>query len=112
MFFYESQHRRAGARRIVDIGTFIGYFALAMAEVLTEDSQIVTIENNRDHARIAQGFCDQSPDGSRIILRIGNAIEILRTLPVEGIDLVFIDADKRSYSAYYRESMRIVRPGA
>lgn len=101
----------SGARRIVDIGTFTGYSALAMAEVLPGDGQIVTIENNRDHARIAQGFFDQSPNGSRITLRIGNALEILKTLPDEEIDLVFIDADKQNYSAYYGESMRILRPG-
>ena len=82
-----------------------------MAEVLPDGSEILTIENNRDHARIAQGFFDQSPNGSRITLRIGNAFEILKTLPDEKIDLVFIDADKQNYSAYYEESMRIVRPG-
>ena len=82
-----------------------------MAEVLPDGSEILTIENNRDHARIAQGFFDRSPNGSKIILSMGNALEILKTLPAEKTELVFIDADKQNYSAYYGESMRIVRPG-
>jgi caffeoyl-CoA O-methyltransferase len=101
----------SGARRIVDIGTFTGYSALAMAEMLPDGGEILTIENNRDHARIAQGFFDRSPNGSRITLSVGNALEILKTLPADKTDLVFIDADKQNYSAYYRESMRILRPG-
>jgi len=100
-----------GARRIVDIGTFTGYSALAMAEVLPPDGEIITLEHNADHARIAQGFFDRSPHGSRITIRVGEAEEILKTLPDAQTDLVFIDADKRNYAAYYRESMRIVRSG-
>lgn len=101
----------SGAQRIVEIGTFTGYSALAMAEGLTEGGQILTIENNPDHAKIAQEFFDRSPSGFKIILRMGAALEILKTLPDANTDLVFIDADKQNYSAYYRESMRIVRNG-
>jgi caffeoyl-CoA O-methyltransferase len=101
----------SGARRIVEIGTFTGYSALAMAEVLPEGGDIITIENNRGHARIARDFFDRSTSGLRITLRVGDALGILKTLPNGGTDLVFIDADKRNYSAYYRESMRILRNG-
>jgi len=101
----------SGARHIVDIGTFTGYSALAMAEVLADDGEILTIENNKDHAAIAQAFFKLSPSKSKIILRTGQALEILKTLPDSKTDLVFIDADKRNYIAYYRESMRILRPG-
>jgi caffeoyl-CoA O-methyltransferase len=103
--------RLSGARRIVEIGTFTGYSALAMAEVLPEGGEILTIENNPDHAKIAQDFFDRSPSGPRITLRVGEALEILKTLPEERTDLVFIDADKGNYSAYYREAMRILRNG-
>ena len=101
----------SGAQRIVEIGTFTGYSALAMAEGLPEGGQILTIENNPGHAKIAQGFFDQSPDSFKIDLRLGEALEILKTLPDAKTDLVFIDADKQNYSAYYRESMRILRNG-
>ncbi|NJD56882.1 MAG: methyltransferase domain-containing protein [Nitrospirae bacterium] len=109
--FLQLISRLAGARQIVDIGTFTGYSALAMAEVLPDGGEILTIEHNREHAAIAQGFFNRSPSGSRIILRVGDAQEILKTLPDEKTDLIFIDADKQNYSAYYQESMRIVRPG-
>ena len=101
----------SGARRIVDIGTFTGYSALAMAEVLPEGGTVFTIEHNPHHARIAQDFFRRSPRGSAITLRLGDALEILKTLPDAETDLVFIDADKQNYSAYYRESMRILRNG-
>lgn len=101
----------SGAKRIVEIGTFTGYSALAMAEALPDDGEVLTLERNPDHARIAQGFFDRSPYGAKIQLRIGEALSILRTLPDAQSDLVFIDADKRNYSAYYKESMRIVTNG-
>lgn len=101
----------SGARHVVDIGTFTGYSALAMAEVLPEDGSVVTIDNNADHSGIARGFFDRSPHGARIALRTGDALGILETLPDAGTDLVFIDADKQNYAAYYRESMRILRHG-
>lgn len=99
------------ARRVVDIGTFTGYSALAMAEALPDDGEILTIERDPHHARIAQDFFNRSSSGFKIDLRVGEALDILKTLPDEGTDLVFIDADKRNYSAYYRESMRILRNG-
>jgi len=101
----------SGARRIVDVGTFTGYSALAMAEGLPEDGEVLTIENNKDHARIAQDFFDRSASGHKITLKFGNALEVLKTLPQAKTDLVFLDADKRDYSACYMESMRLVRPG-
>ncbi len=101
----------SGAQHIVEIGTFTGYSALAMAETLPHDGEILTIEHNPQYAKIAQDFFDRSSSGSKIRLRLGEALEILRTLPDGETDLVFIDADKQNYSAYYGESMRILRNG-
>ena len=101
----------SGAQHIVDIGTFTGYSALAMAEGIVDGGEILTIERNSDHAKIAQSFFDRSPAGLKISLRLGDAIEILKTLPDAKTDLVFIDADKRHYGTYYEESMRILRNG-
>lgn len=109
--FLQTVVQLSGARRIVDIGTFTGYSALAMAEVMPDDGELLTIEKNEDHARIAQAFFDRSPGRSKIMLRTGEALEILKTLPDARTDLVFIDADKQNYIAYYRESMRILRTG-
>ncbi len=101
----------SGAKRVVEIGTFTGYSALAMAEAMPDDGEVLTIENNPDHARIARDFFGRRTGGPKIALRVGDALEVLKTLPDAGTDLVFIDADKRSYAAYYREAMRILRNG-
>ncbi|MCL7488376.1 MAG: class I SAM-dependent methyltransferase [Desulfobulbaceae bacterium] len=101
----------SGARDIVDVGTFTGYSALAMAEALPPGGRILTIEHNPEHAGIAQDFFDRSAGRDKITLCRGEALEILKTLPDGQTDLVFIDADKQNYIAYYEESMRIVRDG-
>jgi len=101
----------SGARRIVEIGAFTGYSALAMAEALPGDGEILTIEHNPHWAKIAQDFFDRSPSGFKITLRKGDGLEILKTLPDAKTDLVFIDADKQNYGGYYTESMRILRDG-
>jgi caffeoyl-CoA O-methyltransferase len=99
------------AQNIVEIGTFTVYSALAMAETLSADGKILTIENNPEHATIARNFFNQSPSRNKITLRRGEALEILRTLPDAQADLVFIDADKQNYRAYYGEAVRILRKG-
>lgn len=109
--FLQLMVQLSGAQRIVEIGTFTGYSALAMAEAVAAEGQILTIDNNPAHARIAQDFFDRSPSGFKITLRLGEALEILKTLPDAKTDLVFIDADKQNYSTYYKEAMRILRNG-
>ncbi len=101
----------SGARRIVEVGTFTGYSALAMAEAIPTNGEIVTIEKNPDYAKIAQGYFNRSPSGSKIKIRMGEALDILKNLPDAWADLIFIDADKKNYIAYYAEAMRIVRSG-
>jgi caffeoyl-CoA O-methyltransferase len=109
--FLQLMVQLSGATRIVDVGTFTGYSALAMAEALPDDGELVTIEHNPAHADIARGFFNRSPHGSKIRLCIGEAIDIMKSLPDRKTNLVFIDADKQSYSAYYEEALRIVRKG-
>ena len=60
--FLQLAAQLAGARHIVDIGTFTGYSALAMAEALPHDGEILTIEHNPHYAKIAQDFFDRSPE--------------------------------------------------
>ncbi len=100
-----------GAHNIVEIGTFTGYSALAMAEVLPPGGKILTIDHNPEHAEIARGFFNRSPMGSKITLHLGEALDALKTLPDAKVDVIFIDADKHNYGAYYKESMRILRDG-
>jgi len=93
-----------GARRVLEIGTFTGLGALAMAEVLPADGRVVTLELDADRAARAQEFFDASPVGEKIELVVGSALD---TLPgLEGpFDLVYIDAWKADYPAYYAAVM-------
>lgn len=101
----------SGARRVVDIGTFTGYSALMMAEGLPEDGLLITCEILEAHAEMARRFIARSPHGRKIRLAIGPAVETLRGIEGGSVDLVFIDADKGSYTLYYEESLRILKPG-
>lgn len=101
----------SGFKDVVDVGTFTGYSALAMAESVPPDGKVLTIEHNPANADIAQTFFDRSPHGSKITLHRGEAIYVLKALPSESTDLIFIDADKANYLSYYHESMRILREG-
>jgi caffeoyl-CoA O-methyltransferase len=103
--------RLSGARRVLEIGTYTGYSALAMAEALPADGKLVTCDNNPEHARIAQSYFDRSPYGRKIRLRPGPALETLAALPAQDrFDFVFLDADKENYSNYYEALLPRLQP--
>jgi caffeoyl-CoA O-methyltransferase len=93
-----------GARRVLEIGTFTGLGALAMAEALPPDGRLITLEVDDERAARAAEFFAASPVGERIELIVGSALD---TLPgLEGpFDLVWIDAWKADYPAYYAAVM-------
>ena len=89
----------AAARRVLEIGTYSGYSALAMAEALPDGGSIVTCEISERHAEFARRHVEASPHAGRIDVRLGPALETIRGL--EGpFDLVFVDADKTGYWGY------------
>ncbi len=89
-----------GAKRVLEIGTFTGYSALAMAAALPEDGRIDTLDIEPKHVEVAQRYIDESPYADKITIHLGPALDTIDRL--EGnFDLVFIDADKESYAAYY-----------
>ncbi|HEY7421646.1 MAG TPA: O-methyltransferase [Gaiellaceae bacterium] len=90
----------SGARRVLEIGTFTGVSAISMAERLPADGELVTLEIDARMAEIARRHIDASPHGDRIRLLLGNALDSLRELDGP-FDLVFLDAWKRDYIAYY-----------
>lgn len=85
---------------IVEIGTYTGYSALCLAEGLNQHSKLTTIEYNYELEDRILKYFEESEYDNQIDLRIGDAIEVLPTLE-DGIDLVFIDADKVNYLNYY-----------
>jgi caffeoyl-CoA O-methyltransferase len=89
-----------GARRVLEIGTFTGLGGLAMAAALPPDGRVVTLEADEQTAAVARRHLDKSPHGGRVELIVGDALETLERLDGP-FDLVYIDAWKADYPAYY-----------
>ena len=90
----------AGAKRVLEIGTFTGYSSISMALNMPPDGQIVSLDVNEETTAVAQRYAEEAGVADRIEYRVGPAIEELGR--IDGpFDLVFIDADKESYVDYY-----------
>lgn len=104
-----------GARTIVEVGTFTGYSAIAMASALPKDGRLYAFDINPETAAIARDFFQRASLQDRIDLRVGDARRDLDALVTElgagTVDLAFIDADKTGYETYYEICLRLVRPG-
>lgn len=102
-----------GAKRVLEIGCFTGYSALAMAEALPADGELLTLDVNEDTNRIAREFWSRSPHGRKVRSIVGDAHQTLAGL-VDGadspprFDLVFIDADKEGYRDYFDRSLGLL----
>ena len=90
------------AKRVLDIGMFTGYSALAMAEALPDDGEVVACEIDADVAEFAQQCFQESTSGHKIVVKVAPALFTLKELSAdnETFDLVFIDADKAGYVDY------------
>lgn len=95
---------------ILEIGTYTGYSALCLAEGLGEGGTLVTIDVNEELEKRVKNYFAQSPYRDQIDFRIGNAQEIIPTLSYTW-DMVFIDADKQSYTRYFELTLPQVRKG-
>jgi caffeoyl-CoA O-methyltransferase len=87
-------------RRILEIGTYLGYSALCLAEGLIEDGKLITIDINAEIQQKARAYWQESEFSAKIEALAGDATQIIPTLN-EVFDIVFIDADKENYSTYY-----------
>jgi len=85
---------------ILEIGTFTGYSALCLAKGLSENGKLITLDNNPETSLLAKDFFNRSVYKNKIEFIEGDATQLIPTLP-NGIDLVFIDADKKNYALYY-----------
>lgn len=104
--------RLHGAKRVVEVGTLLGYSAIWMARALPEGGHIITLEKDADHARLARGFIAESDVAERITLMEGDANTNLGTLSTEApFDMLFIDADKPGYNAYLDWAEQNIRQG-
>ena len=99
----------SGARRALEIGMFTGYSGLMIASGLPEDGELVTCDVDPKAEEIARRYFARSPHGRKITIRMGPALETIRTLKGP-LDFVFIDADKQNYTAYYDAVVPLLSP--
>lgn len=104
-----------GARKVLEVGTFTGYSALAMAMVLPEDGRVVTLDISDEYTSLGRKFWDKAGLTDKIELRLGPASETLESMVENGeagsYDFVFIDADKANYPDYWDRGLTLLRKG-
>ncbi|HZP64699.1 MAG TPA: class I SAM-dependent methyltransferase [Rudaea sp.] len=104
-----------GARRCIEVGTFTGYSALAVAAALPPDGKLVCCDVSAEWTAIARRYWAEAGLASRIDLHLAPAGDTLSALLAEGgggrYDFAFIDADKPGYDAYYEACLELLRPG-
>ncbi|MBN1239238.1 MAG: class I SAM-dependent methyltransferase [Gammaproteobacteria bacterium] len=104
-----------GARRCIDIGTYTGYSALAVALALPDDGCVVTCDVRAEWTELGRRFWREAGVESRVDLRLKPALETLDELLEQGeaerFDFAFIDADKPNYRTYYEKLLPLLRPG-
>lgn len=100
--------RSHNVKNILEIGTFTGYSALAMAENIPANGKVITIDKNKKINTFAKSYWDRSEHGQKIEARFGDANLVLNDLSDQSFDLVFIDADKGSYKNYLDKSLELL----
>jgi predicted O-methyltransferase YrrM len=98
-------------KNILEIGTYTGYSALCLAEGIQSTGELHTIDVNEELAVMQRNYFDKSNFGSQIIQHTGDALEIVPHLDLV-FDLVFIDAEKKSYDAYFEAVLQKTKPGS
>jgi len=104
----------SGAQRVLEIGALGGYSTIWLARALPQGGQIVSLELSQRHAEIACANLMHVGMLNRVDLRVGQALNSLEALAVDGaapFDLIFIDADKSNYPGYLAWSLKLSRPG-
>jgi predicted O-methyltransferase YrrM len=110
--FMQMLIRLIQAKTVLEIGTFTGYSALAMALALPDDGRLMTCDNNEEWTKKALPFWQQAKQDKKIELRLAPALITLKKLLDDGFahsfDFIFIDADKTNYVHYYELAMQLV----
>jgi caffeoyl-CoA O-methyltransferase len=99
--------RTAGARRVLELGTFTGYSSISMALALPPGGRVITCDVNEETTAIAQRYAAEAGVADRIDFRLGPALETIEQLDGP-FDLVFIDADKENYLNYYEATLPLL----
>ena len=104
-----------GAKKTLEVGVFTGYSALVTALALPDDGKIIACDKDERYTNMAKPYWERANVSHKIDLRIAPAQLTLEQLIADGqentFDFAFIDADKRSYSIYYEQVLKLIRPG-
>jgi caffeoyl-CoA O-methyltransferase len=104
--------RLIGARSALEIGTFTGYSSICLARGLTDDGHLLCCDLSEEWTSVARKYWERAGLADRIELRLGPALETVRSLPPSPqFDIAFIDAEKTGYLGYWKEVVPRVRPG-
>lgn len=107
--------RLMGARRTIEIGTFTGYSALAVALALPDDGQVLACDVSDEYTRVGRPQWEQAGVAHKIELVLAPALQTLDARLEQGeagrYDFAFIDADKANYDGYYERCLQLIRPG-
>ncbi|SNR86995.1 O-methyltransferase [Pseudomonas segetis] len=102
-------------RRIIEVGTFTGYSAICMAQAMPMGGQLICCDLPADYNAIAERYWQQAGVSECIEQRLAPALQTLADLEAEGlaeaVDMIFIDADKANYPAYFEQGLRLLKPG-
>ncbi|CAN5364721.1 O-methyltransferase [soil metagenome] len=99
-----------GAKTILEVGTLGGYSTIWLARALPEDGHLTTLELESKHAEVARKNLDNAGIGTKVEIKVGPAAKTLPALQGP-FDMIFVDADKPSNPIYWREALRLSRPG-
>ncbi len=102
--------RTSGVTRVLEIGMYTGYSALAMAEALPKEGELITLDIEPEREKIARAFFDKSEHGRKVSIVIAPALDSLRVLS-GSFGLVYIDADKANYINYYEAVLPLLPSG-
>ncbi len=112
--FMQMLLRLIGAKKVLELGTFTGYSALAMSLALPEDGTLITCDLSKEWTSKAHSFWKEAKQDHKIELKLAPALETLYALLNDGwaqqFDFIFIDADKTNYVHYYELALKLIRP--
>jgi caffeoyl-CoA O-methyltransferase len=104
-----------GAKRCIEVGTFTGYSALAVARVLPADGKLICCDIDEDYTAVGRPYWEEAGVADKIDLRIAPAKETLDKMIDDGelgvFDFMFIDADKDGYDGYFEQGLKLLRTG-
>lgn len=98
-------------RRVIEVGTLFGYSTIHIARGIPEGGKLISLEVDPHAASLAQRYVEQAGVEDRVEIMVGDAAELLSGMERDSVDMIFIDADKKSYPDYLKACFPLLRPG-